>query len=436
MNVCVIGTDQIGLSTAILLAYLNHFVVIVDDNQTKIDLLKNNSLHYYEPYLNESISVINSNLYFTTDLTKAISCSDIIYLTSVNGYNASEACRVFSETLKDKYRIFINKYSGRLGSTAIMEGIIREKSSNFSIVYEPSYINNGSIIGDTFYPEKIVVGTRDMIVSKAIESIYKPLVNNTMLLPTFISKPHRKAPKLIWTDIESAELAYHTEKVFKGLKASLINEINNISQQYGGNTEQILQILGSSDINNLQLKYGLGWSRHDYGASFEILNEASIQSKIDIPLIKSALISNYSQRTALVLKISKILHGLQGKTIGILGLTYKPFSDDITDSPSIEIIQSLLSHKSIVKVHDPVVNFKMKLKFPQLNVMCCDAIEDLFKNTDIIILCTEWPEYLELDWFRLGDLMQTRYVFDARNVLSDQDFTSMGYELFSFGTDN
>lgn len=434
MNICVIGTDQIGLSTAILLAYLNHFVILVDDNQAKINLLKNNSLHYYEPCLNESISVINSNLYFTTDLTKAISCSDVVYLTSNESYNFSEACRVFSETLKEKHRTFVNRLPGKLGLTGIMEGIIKEKSSNFSIIYEPSYINNGSVVNDTFYPEKIVLGIRDTAASKPLEEIYAPLINGAMLLPKFISASHRKSPKLICTTVESSELAYHTEKVFKGLKASYINEINNISQQYGGNTDQILEILGISNINSLQLKYGLGWSRHDYGQSFDCLNEASAQSNVSIPIIKSALVSNYAQREILITKISKILKGLKGKTIGILGLTYKPFSDDITDSPAIDIINSLLAQGANIKVHDPVVNFKIRLKFPKLN--CCDVVSEVFVDTDMIILCTEWPEYLELDWFQFGNLMRARQVFDARNVLSEQDLSSMGYELYGFGSDN
>src|SRR5579884_2520150 len=191
MNIAVVGTDEVGLSTAILLAYLNNFVIVVDDNQTKVDLLKNNSLHFYEPQLNEALKIVNSSLYFTTDLTKAIECSDIVYFTSSAGYSVSEVCQIFQASLKEKFRFIVNKSNNHLGTTSKMEGIIREKTNNFSIAYEIPYVKSGSIIMDSFFPEKLVFGVKDMIISNTLEKLYEPLFKKGMMLPEFLHKPHR-----------------------------------------------------------------------------------------------------------------------------------------------------------------------------------------------------------------------------------------------------
>lgn len=436
MNICIVGTDEIGLSTAILLAYLDNFVILVDDNQTKIDLLKNNSLHFYEPQLNDALRLVNNSLYFTTNLTQAVETADVVYFTSGTGgnggYSAREVCQIFQQSLKTKHRLLVNKSIGPLGRTKEMERIVREKSNNFSIAFEAPYITSGNIIVDTFFPEKIVIGVNDMLSSDNLNSLYSPLFEKKILLPDFIRPPHRQSAQIIWTDINSAELAFHSENVFNGLKTSFLNEINNIAQQYGAKTEDVLRVLRATGINNLNLKYGLGWSKKGCGENFAILTDAAEKSKIDVPLIKSTLVSNYHQRDLIINKMSHILNGLAGKKIGILGLSYKPFSDDITDSPAIDIMQLLKEHKAVVSAHDPVVNFKMRFKFPELAVYY-DNVSDVFQDADMVILTTEWPEYFEIDWFRYSKIMKYRFIFDARNVLPKEEFTSMGFELLSFG---
>ncbi len=432
MHVSVIGTNEIGLSTAIMLAYMNHFVMLVDDNQAKIELLRNNSLHYYEPYLNDALKIVNSSIYYTTNLTAAIEQSDIVFFTNDIGYNLLEVAHIFAETLRDKFRILVNKSPSQPGLTSTVNKIIREKSSNFSIVYEIPSVNQTSVVMDTFYPEKIVLGVDSHVPSKILEELYNPLIDKSIILPTFVPLPHREDGKLMVTDISSAEIAYHADKVFKGLKSSYVNEISNLAKDNGAKIDEILRVMKVSGINSLVPQYGLGWTRKEYGESFEVLADSAQKSSLEIPLIESALRSNYAQRDILIHRLQKILGNLHGKTIGILGLTYKPFTDDLTDSPAVDIIRVLLEHGCEIKAHDPVANFKMTMKYPDLNVWCCDGIHDLFKDTDIIVLCTEWPEYFDLDWFDLGQTMREARVFDARNCLSQKDFSSMGYELHSF----
>jgi UDPglucose 6-dehydrogenase len=432
MNIAVIGTDEIGLSTAILLAYMNHFVVVVDDNQGKVDLLKKNSLHFYEPHLNEAIKVVNSGLSFTTNLTKAIETSDIVYYTSNLGYSKMELCQIFAGSLKDKFRVLVNKTQDKLGTTAEMDGIIRQKSSSFSIAYEVPFANTGTLVSDTFFPEKMAIGTRDIMALQTLKTIYQPMVSQTVLLPDFIERPARPPGKVIWTDIPSAELAYHGEQVFKGLKTSFVNEINNLAEKYGANTEDILSVFRASGVNNLQLKYGLGWSRKEYGDNFTLLTEAASQAGIEVPLIKNALVSNYAQRDVLIDKISHALKGLEGKTIGILGLAYKPMTDSIVDSPAIDIVHVLLEHKARVRVHDPVCSIKMSMRYPELAVEYPPHVSDIFDGTDIVILCTEWSEYLTMDWRQLSQYMNKAIVFDARNCLPHKSLVGMGFEVLTF----
>jgi len=432
MNIAVIGTDEIGLSTAILLAYMNHFVIIVDDNQTKIELLRNNSLHFYEPYLNDSIKIVNSSLYYTTNVTSAIEQSDVVFFTSDAGYNLMEVALVFSETIKSKFRILVNKSPTQLGLTVQAGKVIREKSDNFAVAYEMPGITTGSIIIDTFYPEKIVVGVNNLRAASILDELYRPIIEKSIILPDYLPQPHRQDGQLIITDIGSAELAYHAEKIFKGVKSSFLNEINNLANQNGAKTDEVIRVLKATGINSLNIKYGLGWSRKEYGESFEMLNDIAISSNIEVPIIDSALRSNYNQRDILIHKIANELGGLNGKTIGIMGLTYKPFTDDLTDSPSVDIIRVLLEHGTIIKAHDPVASFKMPMKFPDFAVEYCESVYDLFKDTDIIIFCTEWPEYFDIDWFQLGQTMHQQMIFDARNCLSVKDFTSMGFKVLSF----
>lgn len=435
MNIAVIGTNEIGLSTAILLAYMNHFVILVDDNQTKIELLRNNSLHFYEPHLNDALKIVSSSLYFTTNLTNAIEHSEVVFFADDIGYNLLEVSRVFAETLKSNFRILVNKCPSTLGLTTQISKVIREKSSNFSVAYEVPNVTTTSVVTDTFYPEKIVLGVDNLVSSSTLETIYRPIIDKTIILPDFVPQPHRPEGQLIITDIASAELAYHAEKVFKGVKAGFVNEINNLAKENGARTDEILKILKAAGINSLSTKYGLGWSRKEYGESFELLTDTAQKMRLEIPLIESALRTNYAQRDLLIHKISDELGGLQGKNIGIMGLTYKPFTDDLTDSPAVDIIRVLLEHNTFIKAHDPVVNFKMPMKYPDFAVRYCDNMYDLFKDTDLIIFCTEWPEYFDLDWFQYGQLMKTQKIFDARNCLSAREFSSMGYEILTYSKD-
>lgn len=434
MNIAVVGTDEIGLSTAILLAYLNHFVILVDDNQAKIDLLKNNSLHYFEPNLNDILKLASNKLYFTTNLTQAIEAVDMVFYTSNPGYSAMEVCQILTDCLKTKHRVIVNKSADELGITSKMERAINERTSNFSMVFEAPYARPGTLVYDTFFPDKIVLGAHDMVASQQLRTLYEPLFEDALILPEFVKKPHNVSSQLIITDVDSAEAAFHVEKVFQAVKLNLLNEVSNLTEHFNAKPDEVLRVLRVGEsLNNLNLRQGLGWTSREYGRNFEVLTEAAEITNTDIPIIRSSLVSNYNQRDYVLKKLGDRLGGFDGKTIGILGISYKPFTDDLSDSAAVDIIQRLVCFNAIIKAHDPICNFKMSMKFPDLPVQYCDDDMSVFYGADAVILCTEWPEYFEIDWFQYAEIMQQRIVFDAQNSLPPEDFKNMKIELLRFG---
>lgn len=242
MNVAIIGSNEIGLATAILLAYMDHFVIIVDDNQERVDLLRKNA-HFVEPHLNETINVVHSSLSFTTNLTDAIEASDIVYVASDLGYSKMEVCQIFAGCIKEKYRLLVNKTEDDLGATLMMENIISQKSMNFSIAYEVPFVNTGTLVTDAFYPAKMAIGTYDIRALKTLKTIYAPLTTQNIMLPAFIQRPNRIPTKIIWTDIASAELIWYGEKTFRTMKENFMAEMSVVAEKHGGKMDDVLYLV-------------------------------------------------------------------------------------------------------------------------------------------------------------------------------------------------
>lgn len=243
MNIAVIGTEEVGLSTAILLAYMNHFVVVVDDDIDRVNKLKSNTIQFYEPFMNDAMQVVNSGMSFTTNLTKAIETSDIVYFTSNKGYSKMEVCNIFAASVQKKFRLFVNKYHEKVGSTTEMDEAICQTTTNFTIAYENSFLNTGTLVTDTFYPKKIVIGTRDIQALEILRRIYAPIISKTIMLPDFIEPPKYPPLKVIWTDISSAEISYYGRQVIRAMKNGLISELTISAKKYGGNIDDIIDIL-------------------------------------------------------------------------------------------------------------------------------------------------------------------------------------------------
>jgi len=220
-----------------------------------------------------------------------------------------------------------------------------------------------------------------------------------------------------------------------GIKSAFCNEVSNLAETYDADMGEIIRIWQKTEsINNFNLNPGLGWSQKEFGDNFNYLSEAAERAGIKLPVLTSTIQSNYDRRVRLVQKAETILNGFAGKNIGILGLTYKPFIDDITDSPGIELAENFVSLGATVRVHDPVGLFKMQIKRPDLNVQSCYHVIGTFEDADMVILVTEWPEYNKIDWFEYSEIMRNKNVFDARNFLDKTTLNNVGIKVYRFGS--
>jgi UDPglucose 6-dehydrogenase len=447
MNVSIIGTGYVGLTTGACLAFLGHKVTCIDSDEKKIALLEAGKTPIYEPYLAELIEESRVNLQFCRDYASSVPKAEVIFIAvgtppSADGspdlQYLSSAARAIGEHYEGDYVVVVNKSTVPIGSGNWVGSLVREAyeqrhgrktGEQFSVASNPEFLREGSALHDSLYADRVVIGSDDPRSLEVLYTLYRPILDQTFAPPPYLPRPEGLgAVPLISTDLASAELIKYAANAFLALKISYINEIGQLAEKVGADIQQVAKGIGLDvRIGTRFLQAGIGWGGSCFGKDTAALLATASEYNLTLPIVEAAREINRRQRDRVVEKLFGELKILKGRTIGLLGLAFKPKTDDLREAPAIDIARKLLERGCKVRVHDPVAMQRFQQEHRDLPVVCCETAEDTATDADALVLVTEWQEYLELDWEALAGRMRSRILLDGRNALDRARLERFGF---------
>lgn len=428
MNICVIGTGYVGLVTGAVFADLGNDVVCVDANPDKISKLNQGVMPIYEPGLEEMVArnVEDERLTFTTDLGVGVQGAEVVFIAvgtppgpdgEPDLSQVTEVARGIARHL-NRYKVIVNKSTVPIGTGDLVRRLIEEnrrREVDFDVVSNPEFLREGCAIGDTLYPDRIVIGAPSQTVAMKLLELYAPL----------------ERPMLI-TDVTSAEIIKYASNAFLSMKISFINSIAGLCEIAGGDVTQVAKGMGfDKRIGDQFLQAGLGFGGSCFGKDVKALVHTCAKYGADNTLLKATLDINSSQPMRFVDRLRQALGSLEGKTIGVLGLAFKPNTDDMRDAKSIEIIGQLLADGATVKAYDPIAIENSRTIYPQITY--CENAYQVAEGACALLLITEWNEFRFLNMEKVRDAMERPVLFDGRNMYDPLRMKRLGFEYFSIG---
>jgi UDPglucose 6-dehydrogenase len=451
MRVCVVGTGYVGLTTGVSLAFLGHDVTCLDLDQAKVDLLTGGRSPIFEPHLDALLADAAERLTFTTDYRRAVPGADVVFIavqtpSLPDGNPDLQYLRAAAEGvgrhISGDFTVVINKWTVPIGSSNWVDSILRESfertherrsNGEFSVASNPEFLRQGAAIQDTLYPDRIVVGSDNPRSLDVLNRLYRQILNQTFTPPTYLPRPAELAAvPMVSTDLASAELIKYAANAFLALKISFANEIGQLAGRVGADISQVTRGIGlDTRIGSRFLQPGIGWGGSCFGKDTAALIATSAEYHHPMPIVTAAREVNQLQRRLVVDRLLEELRILKGRRIGLLGLAFKPNTDDMRDAPALDIARMLLDRGARVRLHDPVAAERFRREQPELVPHLADQVEDVFDDSDAVVLVTEWAEYLDLDWAKLAGLMRTAVILDGRHCLDPQRLTRLGYRYLS-----
>lgn len=461
MRVCVIGTGYVGLVTGACLAHIGHHVICVDNNEEKVKLMKSGQSPIFEPGLTEIMQSASQSglLEFTTNLGAGVAHGEVLFIavgtpplpTGESDTRYVEAvARGIGEHLDGGYKVIVNKSTVPIGSgdwvkMIVQSGIVeRQKTlvgagsvsteaaldqvAGFDVVSNPEFLREGSAVYDTFNPDRIVLGSNNPKAIDIMKELYAPIVERQAAADRSLPP----VPVLV-TDLSSAEMIKYAANAFLATKISFINEVANICDRVGADVTQVAQGIGlDSRIGNKFLQAGIGWGGSCFPKDVSALIHTADDYGYEAHLLKASVSVNQRQRLIVVEKLQQVLKILKGKTVGLLGLTFKPDTDDMRDAPALNLIEHLNRLGTKVKAYDPIVS-QSGLRDGIAGVLVETDLERLADGCDALVLVTDWQQFRNLDYQRIASLMNNPVLVDARNFLDREALIAAGFRYVGVG---
>jgi UDPglucose 6-dehydrogenase len=429
MRVAVIGTGYVGLVHGVVLADLGNEVICVDNNPEKVEMLKKGISPIYEPGIEEFLerNLREGRLSISSSIQDATRASEIIFIAvgtppGEDGTPDMTAVRAVAKEIGraiDKQIVVVNKSTVPVGSGELVADLIRAEGADpalFQVVSNPEFLREGSAIFDTLNPDRIIIGAKNPESASKLVELY-----STMDKPILV------------TDLESAELIKYCSNSYLAMKISFINAVSRLCEACGGNVADVAKGMGlDTRIGSQFLGAGLGWGGSCFPKDTAGMISVAENLGYDFQLLKAVVEINDTQTTHFVDRLRTRLGGFAGKTIGLLGLAFKPNTDDIRDAKSLIIADIILGEGGTVKGFDPVAMPNVKLAEPRIQF--CEKAYDVAEGADALILVTEWNEFKQLDLGRLGSGMTTKILFDGRRVYQKEQAEKNGFEYFTIGS--
>jgi len=428
----IIGLGYVGLVSGAGISDFGHKVICADIDKKKIENIKKGNIPFFEPGLKELIdrNVKSNRLLFSTDISNTIKKSDIIFIavgTPEGDLGQADLSHVFDVALKiakkmNNYKIICTKSTVPVGTGNKIKEIINKNKSNsveFDYVSNPEFLREGSAVKDFLWPDRVVIGCESNRVFDIMIEVYQPLFRN--------KKP------IMQTEISTAEMVKYASNAFLALKISYINEIANLSETLGCDVKMVANLIGQDGrISPKFLHPGPGYGGSCFPKDTKALVDLAKQAGVPIKTITAAIEANKYQKERMFIKLKKLLkENVKGKTISILGLSFKPNTSDIRESSSIDIISRILKAGGHIRAFDPVANNSMKKIFP--NIEYFSNWEKTVENSDCVVIMTEWNEFRSLDLIELRDRLKTPVLFDTRNIFDQSKLLELGFSFDTVG---
>ena len=427
-KVTVIGAGYVGLVMTAGLASIGHEVTCCDIDQQKISSLQNKNAPFYEPGLQELLNEQGSAIIFTTDISRAIQSSRIVVIAvgtpmGEDGTADLSAVKAVAATIGknlNNYKIICIKSTVPVGTAYLIRSYIDAPSDRYDIVSNPEFLREGSAISDFLNPSRIVLGIASERALDCMKELYAPLLDN--------------GTPLLVTNSVSAEMIKYGSNAYLALRLSYINEIANVCDAVGADVKDVSYGMGLDPrIGTSYFKPGPGFGGSCFDKDCSALLKTTHINGCQMHSVETALNINETQKRIAVKKVKRFLEELEGKTIAVLGLSFKANTDDIRFSPSISVIEQLLQEGATVKAYDPMANRAMQNLFP--DIFYGSTKEEIMRDADAVIIMTDWQEFKVIDWKRVKNLFANPIVIDMRNILNARELCDLGYEYSSVGRD-
>ncbi len=431
MNVCVVGSGYVGLVTGACLADFGMHVVGVDKDHAKVEALRRGKVPIYEPGLETLVqkNMDEGRLSFSTELGPAIEEAQAVFIAvgtppksdgSADLTFIREVATSIAQHLNG-YKVIVTKSTVPIGTGKMIETLVREKAGGkhrFAVVSNPEFLREGSAIEDFMHPDRVVIGSRDPRAIEMMLDVYSPLVSADV--------------PFITTDVETAELIKYASNGFLATKISFINEVAQICEAWGANVDVVAKGMGlDSRIGPKFLNAGPGFGGSCFPKDTRAVAQIARDAGLRFRIIEAVLDVNETVQKRMIDKVESALDGVSGKTVGVLGLSFKPNTDDIRDSPALPIIQGLLDRGARVQAFDPEAMVYCKPLFPA--VTFCDNAYDTAEGADALVIVTEWNQFRKLELDRLQKSLRRPLVVDLRNLYEPDKMAAAGFEYVSVG---
>src|SRR5262245_6374266 len=456
MRITVIGTGYVGTVTGTCLAYLGHCVTCVDTDAAKLEKLQRGESPIYEPHLESLLAAakLRGGIEFSIDLAEAVAGSEVIFIAvgtppkpngEANLEYLEEAARSIGAAMNSsRFRVVVNKSTVPVGSGNLVEMLIREgiadaghghSAIRFGVASNPESLREGTAIADSLYPDRIVVGAGDNQILAILRELYRPLVEQSFEPPECVPRPEGLlSVKLLATSLTSAEMIKYSANAFLAMKIGFANEIANICERVGAEATEVMRGIGlDSRIGQKFLNPGVAWGGSCFGKDVQALLHTAKEYGYAGRLLQASLDVNHEQRMIVIHKLQDRLRILKGRTIGLLGLAFKPDTDDLRDAPSLSIAERLLALGARVRAYDPVAMPACQALHPELKLRFCSSVVEMAKDADALVLVTEWSEFRDLDLAELASSMSTPLLVDGRNQFRAKDAAAAGFDYCGIG---
>jgi UDPglucose 6-dehydrogenase len=447
MKICVIGTGYVGLVTGVCLAEIGNTVICVDKNKDKINMLQNGKVPIYEKGLEELIkkNIADGNLIFSEDRVYGAREGEIVFIcvgtpplpSGRPDLSAIDDVAMLIGKSMNGYKIISNKSTVPIGTAKRIRKIIKENQKEagnnyeFDIVSNPEFLKEGEAVKDAFFPERIVIGSESKKAIEIMVALYGPIIKQNFNYALNNSNKKDEVPVLI-TDSTSSELIKYASNAFLATKISFINEVANLCERVGANILDVTRGMGlDSRIGSRFMKAGIGWGGSCFPKDVRALSYTAEEYGSPASILNAVIQVNNQQRFKVIQKAVDMLGIIEDKIIGVLGIAFKPDTDDTRDAPSIAIINKFIELGAEVRVYDPVVK-----DYPEgldRNAIIVSSPYKAAEGANLMVLVTEWDEFYNLDFEKIKSLMAGLNIIDGRNMLDKEKLIKSGFNYSGIG---
>ena len=450
VQIAVVGSGYVGLVAAVCFAEMGHSVICVDNDESKVAALQGGDTLIHENHLPELLERYrNTRVRFMTDLGEATrSCQAIFVAVGTPQSETGDADLSYVEAVASEiarsingYKVIIEKSTVPVYTNEWIRRVIERNGvprDAFDIVSNPEFLREGTAVEDFLHPDRIVVGADSERASELLSEIYSPLTQGEYYrrptaIPGCCSADNR--PTLLQTSTKSAEIIKHASNAFLALKISFINAVSNLCEAADANVEQVARGMGlDSRIGPKFLRPGIGYGGSCFPKDIAAFRSVAEQMGVDFSLLSEVEKINSNQKKRFLSKVRSALWTLRGKRLAVLGLAFKGDTDDIRESPAIDLVEMLLAEGCTVVAYDPAAMVRAESKIPRSSQMrYASGVDEAAADADALLILTDWQEFARLDLVQLHSLMRYPIIVDGRNLYDPQHMIENGFTYLSIG---